>query len=335
MTMLRVVLLALLVVNAAPSRAHLVPLDPSTCALDVALSSPLGGTSATVDPPAAGDLIRATYEADSSIVRSRMQLCPADPGDPAGRCGPVVARGLAVGATPGTIAVPAAFALRLFASGDLTADAVPITIVLDGSPFVVPFALSTGYVAGGAPHFGTPLDTTGAFHLIGIGELPEAAGLFGSSALRLDLGCTLAPPPDLDQFALGPRLRKVRGKLTAEKAKVTMLLESEVPLPGDFATAPTVIRLGAEGAALLDTVQATVAGPRGRFVSADGTLTVVPLRRRIGLAYRIVYRGAATPPTPFASGGSAVAVSAGGLVARHGIALRATRRGTRLALREQ
>jgi hypothetical protein len=328
--------IALLVwLTAGAVHAHLVPLDPSTCALAVGLSSPAGGTAAAVDPPGAGDLLRATYEADSSIARSRVQVCSADPVDPAGRCGAVVPRTFTVGSTPGTIALPAAFTLRLFASGDLFAAAVPVTIVLDGTPHVVPFDLTTGWAAGGAPHFGTPLGADGTFAAIGEGSLAAALPLFGAAALRLELGCTLDPPPDLDQFALGPRLRKVRAKLTPEKVKLTILLDTDVPLPGDFATAPTAIRLGPEGGAVVDVALATIPGSRGRFASADGMLTITPLRRRIGLSYKVVLRGALTAPTPFGTGDSTISVSAGGLVARRAVAFRAKRGGTRLAVREQ
>jgi hypothetical protein len=264
-----------------------------------------------------------------------MQVCPADPGDPAGRCGAVVPRGFTVGTTPGSIALPSAFALRLLASGDLQAAAVPVTITLDGDPHVVPFDLSTGYLAVGTPRFGAPLDATGAFALAGVGTLPAAAPLFGDATLRLDLGCTLDPPPDLDQFALGPRLRKVRGTLTATQAKLVMILETEVPLPGEFATAPTAIQVGPGATPLVDLAFATSPAAKGRFASAGGELTVVPLRRRVGLAYRIVLRASATLAAPFASAGSSVAVSAGGLVARRAVDLRAKRRGGRLAIRER
>ena len=327
--------LTLCLACATASLAHLVPVDPSTCALSMTLASPAGGTAAVVEPAPAGDLARTTYEADSSIVRSRMQLCPADPVDPSGRCGAIVPRAFTVGATPGTIALPAAFALRLFSSGDLSATAVPISIVLDGQPSVVPFDFTTGYVAAGTPHFGTPLGTTGAFSLIGTGSLAAAAPLFGDASLRLELGCTLDPPADLDQFAQGPRLRKVRAKITTAKVTLTILLETDVPLPGDFAALPTAIQLGPDGAPLLETALATSAAARGRFTSVDGTLTIIPLRRKTGLAYKIVWKGPIAPPDPFVTGDSTVTISAGGLVARRAVALKAKKGGTRLAVREQ
>ena len=335
--MRRAITLSILFCASAAS-AHLVPIDPSTCALDIRLSAPDASVVATVDPPAAGDLVRTTYTPDANSTRSLMQVCPADSVDPSGRCALAFpARAFDVNGVAGSVTLPSAFALRLLASGDLRASGVPIAIAFGGSQAVpVSFELGTALVLVGTTAVaGSPLDATGAFTIIGVGTSEQLPAPLGSTPLQLELSCTLAPPPDLDQFALAARLIKVRGALTTKKAKLTLVLESEVTMPADFAAVPTVLRLGPADAALLQSVATLAAGPRGRFASSDGELLVSPLRSKTSRLMKVVLRKALAPAAPYASGQGTIALSSGGLMATRGVSLKANRHGTRVVVHEQ
>jgi hypothetical protein len=330
---------ALLMLLASTASAHLVPIEPSTCALDVRLSAPDASVAATVDPPAAGDLVRTSYAPDANSTRSQMQVCPADPVDPSGRCAlGFPARGFVVNGVAGSIGLPAAFALRLLASGDLHAASVPIAIGLGASPPVpVSFELATALVLVGTTAVtGSPLDGgTGAVTIVGTGTSDQLPAPLGSTPLELALSCTLTPKPDLDQFALAARLTKVRGALTTKKAKLTMVLESEVTMPADFVAEPTVLRLGPADAALLQSIATLAAGPRGSFASGDGELLVKPMRSRTSRLMKIILKKVLAPEAPYVSGQGSLALSSGGLAATRGVSLKANRRGTRLAVHEQ
>jgi hypothetical protein len=213
---------------------------------------------------------------------------------------------------------------------------VPIAISVGANPPVtVPFDLGTGLVlVGTTPELGVPLDATGAFSAIGVGSSAALPPPLGGVPLQLGLSCTLAPVPDLDQFALAPRLTKVRGTLTTKKAKLTMVVESEVTMPADFAGVPTVLRLGPVDAPVLDGVAALVAGARGRFASTGGDLAVMPLKSKTSRLVRIVLKRTLTPGVPYLSGEGEMAISSGGLMATRAVSLKANRRGTRLVVHE-
>ena len=325
------------VLLAAPAFAHLVPINPSTCALDVRLAAPAAGIDAVVDPPAAGDLVRTSYEPDANPTRSQMQVCPADPVDPSERC--VVAfpaRAFTVNGVAGSITLPSAFAFRLLANGDLHATDVPVSIAFGGSgPVTVPFELATGLVLVGTPVLGTPIDASGAFTVVGAGAGGTLPAPLGGVALELTLGCTLAPAPDLDQFALPARLDKVRGTLTTKKVKLTMVIESDVTMPADFGGLPTILRLAEGDASVLDGVSTLAAGARGRFASASGDLVVSPLRSRTSRLMKVVLKRSIATASTFTSGDGTMALSSGGLMASRSVSLKATHHGTRLVVHER
>jgi hypothetical protein len=337
---------ALLILLASTASAHIVPIDPSTCSFGIQLAAPDASVVAIVEPPVAppiaGDLVRESYTPDSNSTRSQMQVCPADPDAPSERCALAFrARGFLVNGVAGSIRLPSAFGLRLLANGDLHAAAVPITIAFGSSPPVaVPFELGTAIVlVGNTPVSGMPLvgldETTAAFRLIGAGMSDQLPAPLGSTPLELQLSCTLTPKPDLDQFAIAPRLIKVRGALTTKKVKLTLVLESEVTMSADFAAVPTVLRLGPEDAALLQSIVTLTAGARGRFASSDGELLVTPLRSRTSRLTKVVLHKSMAPAEPYTSGEGTVALSSGGLMARRGVSLKANRRGTRLVVHER
>jgi hypothetical protein len=334
MTIFRATLLTMILAYAPAARAHLAPIDPSTCALDIALSVPDAGVTATVDPPA-GELLRFRYEPDTSPTRSLVQACIADAN---GAClGTSVPRGIVVNGVAGTIALPAVFTLRMLSSGDLDASGVPIAIQLGGATASVPFALTTGFaLAGTTPVLGAPVDASGAMRVVGVGTSAVLPAPLGGAAMGLELGCVQTPPPDLDQFAPAPRLTKIRGAITAKKVKITMTLESELSMAVDPAGTPTVLQLrDGGGAALVEQVTSLQSGARGRFASSGGEIKVIPGKGKGVRTQKIVLKESPGPAAALASGTGTLAIETGGLMARRSVKLTANGKGSRLAVREQ
>lgn len=341
----RAILLTMLLACAPAARAHLAPIAPSTCALDMALSAPDSDLTATVDAPAAGDLVRFRYEPDTSPTRSNVQACPADPTDPSGRCGASVPRAFEMGTFSGTIALPAVFTMRMLSSGDLDAANVPITLTVNitnvGIPgtltFTVPFTLTTGFaLAGTMPLLGSPFDASGAVKLVGAGTIEPIPATTLGGALALELSCVHTPPPDLDQFAPAPRLTKIRGAITAKKVKITMTLESELSMAVDPAGAPTVLRLqDGGGAPLLERVLSLQSGVHGRFASSGGEIKVMPGKGKGVRTQKVVLKESPGPTAALASGTGVMAIETGGLMARRSVKLTANGKGSRLVVREQ
>jgi hypothetical protein len=334
MTTFRAILLTMLLTCAPAARAHLAPIDPSTCALDVALSVPDGGVTATVDPPA-GELLRFRYEPDTSPTRSLVQACIADA---SGAClGTSVLRAITVNGVAGTIALPAVFTLRMLSSGDLDATSLPVTIQLGGAATSVPFAVTTGFaLAGTTPLLGAPFDSSGAVRLVGTGSSAVLPAPLGGASMGLELACVHTPPPDLDQFAPAPRLTKIRGAITAKKVKITMTLESELSMSVDPTGVPTFLRLqDGAGAALLEQVMPLQGGARGRFASSGGELKISPGKGKGVRTQKIVLKESPGPTASLTSGTGVMAIETGGLMARRSVKLTANGKGSRLAVREQ
>jgi hypothetical protein len=320
-----------LLLFATPVLAHLVPINPSTCGLTIGLSG------ATVAPPGPTDLVRVSFEPDASPTRSRMQICPADAADPSARCATSAApRPFSFGGVVGAIALPTAFDLRMLSSGELDAAGVPITIDYLGSSKVVSFDLTTGFVESEeGTVLGSPIDAGGTFRIVGSGlGCIQALPCLDPVPLALELSCTLAPAPDLDQFALAPRLDKVRGTLKGGKAKLTIMLDSEFAM-SEVASAPTVLRLSDASATLLELAVPMQSGPRGRLVSSDGSVTIIPLKRATERVQKVVLKGPLAAGAILAPGDGELALSVGGLTARRGVALKANRRGTKAGVRER
>jgi hypothetical protein len=333
-TTLRAMLSTVLLACVPAARAHLAPIDPSTCALDVALRAPDAGVTATVDPPAA-DLLRFRYEPDTSPTRSSVQACAAN--SSAVCLGTPAPRAFVVNGVAGTIALPAVFTLRMLSSGDLDAPSVPVVITLGGATVSVPFALTTGFaLVGATPILGAPSDASGAVRLVGSGSSATLPAPLGGTPLALELACVHAPAPDLDQFAPAPRLTKIRGAITAKKVKITMTLESELSMTVDPAGVPTILRLqDGGGSALLERVVPLQSGPRGRFASSGGELKISPGKGRGVRTQKIVLKESPGPTAALASGSGTMSIETGGLMARRSLKLTANGKGSRLAVREQ
>ena len=333
-TTLRAILSMVLLVSAPVARAHLVPIDPSTCALEVALGAPDAGVTATVDPPA-GDLLRFRYEPDTSPARSSVQACAANA---SGVClGTPTPRAFVVNGVAGTIALPAVFTLRMLSSGDLDTPSVPVAITFGGATASVPFAMTTGFtLVGTAPILGAPFDASGAVRLVGTGSSAALPAPLGGTPLALELACTHTPAPDLDQFAPAPRLTKIRGVITAKKLKLTMTLESELGMAVDPTGVPTILRLqDGGGVALLEQVMPLQSGARGRFASSGGELKIMPGKGRGVRTQKIVLKESPGPTAALTSGAGTMAIETGGLMARRSVKLTANGKGSRLAVREQ
>ncbi|HXJ32683.1 MAG TPA: hypothetical protein VMS22_01470 [Candidatus Eisenbacteria bacterium] len=321
---------------AVTADAHMVTIFPSTCAVTMGLSAPAGGVVADVAAPAAGDLLRVMYDPSTSPTLSRVQVCPADPIDPANRCGAIRPRPFTAGPHTGSIAFPAFVGIQLLSSGELRRADLPMAITLDGTSDSVAMDFTSGFaMAGGTLVVGAPIDASGAFALVGVGRSAALSPPLADVDLLLTLSCTLAPVPDLDQFALAPRLSRVAGLATSHARTLTMVLEANSILPASFDTTPTTLRLGPAPAMELRLDGGLAAAGRKGFAATafDGSrVSVMPLRRPGRLAYRIRLRGPGIADLTAAPEGSLV-VESGGLIARTAVAMRPNRARTRVRVR--
>jgi hypothetical protein len=318
----------LLVGLGSRALGHLVPLDPSTCPAAIALSVPDKALAAIVAPPATDERLRVVYTPESNPERSRMQVCYADPTPGASRCGSVVARAFTLGALTGTLTFPSTFDLRLLASGEITAASVPVTIDTGGGPVAVPFAFTSAFVTRGATlDVGSPLGADGRFGIVGVGQSAALPSPLGDAGLVLDLGCSLEPPPDLDQFAQGPRIVKVRGVSSSKRLRLVVGIEAPIREPPVFAGVPARLVLrDASG------VIASVAIPSGLASSgkrrhagqaADGaTFVLREIPRKTSRAYRVKIE---SPPLAAGAEPVTVAIETGGLFARRAVVRKAKR----------
>jgi hypothetical protein len=249
---------ALLASLAGAAHAHVGPVLPSTCTFDPVTLAVVGTTTpGTAAPAGAADAFRVRYD----LERSEAQFCQADPADPENACAPPVARVFTLGATAGSLTLPAIFPASLWATGDIVTAAMPVVLTLGASTATVPLALTTGLVGtADAVLAGTPADDGGSFALVGLVTAPAGAPApLAGATLALTLACTATPPPDLDQFGLTTYTARLAGKLTASSARLQVVFEPLVasdPVTPDFSE-PFRLRLAVGGA---DAATLVVAG---------------------------------------------------------------------------
>ena len=327
MKYVRALLVAL--VAATPAGAHIAPIPPSTCVPDVQLF--VAGAPAAVDPPAPSEQFRIVYTPNSSLDRSRIQVCRVDPVNPTA-CVPG-ARGFTAGSTQGTLALPATFNMRLVASGELQAVAVPVALTVDASPATVPFDLTTEFVVTQeALLLGEPIRASGSVTLLGAAEGGNLPPPFTNAALLLRLTCTLEPPPDLDQFALASSIKSAKGVVTPKRTKLNVTVDSEGLVP-DF-SAPAVVRLAqGNGVVVLAMLPAGLSGSGRRFSAdlATGSVIVVQKKR----SHKVVLKDNAGFVGPIATGDGELQLEVGGLFARVPVAFRANRSGSSMKVKTQ
>jgi hypothetical protein len=314
---------------AAPATAHQVPILPSTCTLDLQLS--VSGTAAVVDPPAPDERVRVVYAPNSSLDRSRIQVCSVDPTNPT-RCAPIP-RGFAFGAANGTLALPATFDMTLVASGELRAAAVPVAMTVDAAAATVPFDLTTEFVVTETGvTVGAPIGSTGAVTVMGSGSSAALPAPFTDAALLVRLACVLDPVPDLDQFALAPRIQAARGTVTGKRTTLGATLDPE-GTTSDF-TAPAIVRLVQGDTTVVLAMLPDGLARKGRRYTADyATGSVVVVQKRRG--NKVVLKDNGGFAGPFATGEGALELDVGGLFARLPVAFRANGPGTRMKMKAQ
>ena len=279
-------LLLLLLLAAIPAAAHVVPIDPSACALaPLVLSVPAAGLETTVD----GETLRTTYDAATSTV----QMCPADATSPRRRCATPTPHDFTLGDVTGTLAFPPLFTANFYRSGDFDAFAVPLTFTVGGVATTVEVTLTTG-LAGGADTIavGAPLEGFGIYTLVGVVPAGSLTAPFGDASLVLRATCQALPVPDVDQFSRAITVGSFKGSLQERGTRLRATLDFNTRTPPDLAGRSFAIRVadGDTTLALADVPMLAAAGRELRGTSGDG-LTHVTLRRkrpgRFGLTLEI------------------------------------------------
>jgi hypothetical protein len=243
--MRRIGFLVLLAVAAMPRAAapHVVPIPPSTCAFDpLALSVPGTASTGAAAAPTTADMVRTVYDAASSEI----QFCPAvaDPN----QCGSPVPRAFTLGTTSGTLTFPDVFAGNMLSSGDVTIDALPVTVTVGASTTTAPITFTTGLVdVAGTVLEGVPLQGLQSYTLVGVAAGDALPPPLAGQPLVLTMSCEPRPVPDKDQFALVPTFGKIGGRIMQGKSKLRTTAELFSSSPPDFATHPSMLVLHADG----------------------------------------------------------------------------------------
>jgi hypothetical protein len=327
--MTRLAALLIVLVAATPAAAHLVPILPSTCVADLQLS--VAGTAAVVDPPAANEQLRVVYTPNSSLERSLVQVCSVDPSNPT-RC-IATPRGFTLGSSQGALAFPATFNMTLVASGELRAAGVPVAMTVDAASETIPFDLTTQFVVGGSDVVvGEPIRSSGTVTLVGAGRSATLPAPLANATLLLRLACTLAPPPDLDQFALASTIKAAKGAVTGKGTKLTITVDPE-GTTADFA-APAIVRaVQGETVVAVAMLPTGLAGSGRRHTADYATGSVVVIRKKRG--HKVILKDDAGFAGPFITGDGELEIDVGGLFARVPVGFRANGPGTRMKVKAQ
>ncbi|HZP41078.1 MAG TPA: hypothetical protein VFD84_06165 [Candidatus Binatia bacterium] len=232
-------LLAAALACATPAAAHNVPVLPSQCALEPFTVTAVGGPSATVAAPDAGDLVRTVYDLQSETAQF---TSPA-----------AAPRAFDVGGVPATVTVPPLFTAMLFTTadhasttGEIVVPSFPLAVGMAGDAETVPFTLTTGLVAAGGRVFaGTPLDATGHYTLVGVAPATALPPPLGGAPLVVSLGCQAVPPPDVHQFQRSLDSALLGGRISKKTFSVRTLFAPAPNLAPDFAGKPALFRAAA------------------------------------------------------------------------------------------
>ena len=315
---LAIALLAIL--NPVRVRAHDAPIPPSTCAFNpVMVSVPGLGLVGTGVPAAPESLVRIVY-----IPRRQVAQFVTEG---------AASRDITGLGTTGTLSWPATFEARLFGGGDFVAEDVPLTLTMNGVPASVSVTLTTGLSAAGETVVpGAPMSDGGQFTFAGAGIATGSGSAADGQAAVVQLTCSAAPVPDLDQF---PPV--ATGKLSGRISERALRLQSSINTGGamtDF-TLPLNLQVSLDGAPLLTFALpgGLTAGRRHTLVgsSVDGTQTVTLKQRsrRAGVLYGVSIRAAGHGgAAPSGSRLATLTLEVGGLVARGSRTFRVSRNGT-------
>lgn len=330
--MMKLAPLALLLVCAARlAYAHSEPIDPSVCTLSpFEISAPGAGRAGSADAPGPADVLRQVYDPETSTVT----FCPADAATPTTKCATAVApRGFTMGNVSGTLAFPLSFPVAMLATGDLTATALPLTIDIGDGPVVVPFLFTTGLAssAGGSLLEGAAIDAAGAVSFVGTGTGTGLAAPLADQQLIIRASCTLAPPPDLDQFSLTPTITRVSGRIAATGVRVKVAVALQPGQVADFATKASMLRLSTGDTVLADVnIPSGLTGTKRTLHGTGPAGAAVTIHVRAAKRYVLDATIAAGTLPPNAAGkiDVDVAQNVGGLFSRATRSFRANRTGT-------
>jgi hypothetical protein len=277
---MRVLALVLLAAACPPRtlRAHIVPVPPSVCALEpFALSVPTTGVTGAVQAAGRGDATRVLYDASAS----QLQLCPVDPGNPAG-CGATVPRPFTLGAATGTVALPPIFDGRMLSSGDVTIFDLPLAFTVGATTAVTRVTLTTGLVSmNGTVAQGTPLQGLGSFTLVGRvddGVLPAPL----EAAMLVTLSCQPRPVPDKTQFLSPLVMTPIGGRLTTGQMRLRTTISISSSSPPDL-THALVLAVNLDGKMVASSVFSSgVSGSRRLTGTSDDGNATLTIRRASG-----------------------------------------------------
>ncbi len=322
---------------SSTARAHSAPVLPSACSPEpLEITLPSIGLRIVAAPAGPTDQLRILYDTGTSTA----QLCPADAADPRGKCAaappPRVLAGLGPGAS---LTFPAVFSARLLASGELVATDVPLVLTVGGTAYAVPTTLTSGPAGVGedisdAP--GQPIAPDGSLAIVGATRLTGLPFPYTDAPAFMRFTCVAAPAPDLDQFALAPRIVRLKGTVTASGLTLRAKLVSG-DAAADFARPARVLARGTFGSRGLS-LDGLVPRGRSAFVgqstNGQNAVEIRRVKRRPVAVYRLRIRlSGVINPLPADGTTLDLAMDVGGLVTRTTQTLRARRRGTILSVR--
>jgi hypothetical protein len=325
-----VTVLVLLVALARLAQAHSLPIDPSVCAFEpLELAAPAPGLVVVAAPPTDADRFRIVYDPAPSLL----QVCGADPVDPANRCADAPPRGLSGAGVDATIDL-ALFQGRLTAAGDVTVVSAPLTITLGGETATLAVPLTTGLVAvDSVLEEGSAIAADGTFTLVGVATTPALPVPLGGTPLLVRMTCRASPPPDLDQFTAAATTRSFGGKMNPTVARLKAVVERGAVTPD--LSLPTLVRLSVGGTTVasvsLPGGLAPAGGRKFTGASADGLATVTVRSLRGGARDKVSLRLPAPvlPATSETRVDVRLTTQLGGVLARGTRAFRVKPRGLR------
>jgi len=306
---------ALAVLVAARAGAHIVPIPPSVCSPDVALSVPGGPTGATA---AAGpaDALRVRFDAPGSEAL----FCPADPAAPATLCAPPSPRAFTLGDATGTLTFPPRFTATVYSSGDVDSPGLRLVVASGGRTTLATLTLTSGLAAAGDQLVeGASIGDFGSLTLVGVTDAGAVSPALAGQPLVLRLACRATPAPDIDQFRTLPQAT-LAGTITPRRATIRALLTGGPATTPPFAGTPAMVRLRAGDTMIASAfLPAGIAASGRRFTATtpDGKSRVTVKPRRDGSwVLTLVLDGPTMPPE---AGGRALVdltLDAGGVLAR-------------------
>jgi hypothetical protein len=294
---------------ARAADAHDAPIPPSDCVFEtITVEAPASSLRADAVSAGPADTFRILFDTGGNVAQLQTGALPA--------------RALGGGMT-GTITFRSLFDGRLRSNGELVADGVPLTLVLDGGSANVRVTLTTALAALGETAVeGSALAADGRFTLVGVTSSDQ---LLSGAAVVLRLSGHATPTPDLDGFVFTAITKRLAGKVAHGAVRVRAVIEVPVGLAPDFGDRRAAVRVSTGDTTLGSMIlrSGLIANGRRFAGESDGvTISVSTLRKKpvLTLALDVVI----AQPLATPSGGAPLNLTydVGGLVARGSGSLR-------------